>query len=521
MGISSFPCRKCGTSSKDYILTQISELDAFTLYDNDDPRVLLADVDTKTTQIETLLASLARQRTALKKRINQLDAPVIRILPAEVISEIFTFFSPPLSFNDPCSLNPVTRSLFLGSVCKIWREIAWSTPRLWNSVHLELSRDRLLSQELILDQWLSRAGSLPLSIRITCESSESMHWDLTPPTAIMEKVMLHAGRCHTLDFRLPLSTVDCLRSATGHFTTLTSLSILPPGGQTARSRKTDAFSIAPQLQHVKLYSIYLSATVLPWENVTHFEARHFYVDECLEVLRRAPNLVRCEFPTIVDGDDSYSITKAPIFLPHLRKLLLGVERRAEIAIIFDLITAPGLVDLQLNIIKCEIPHDSFTSFLDRSTCPLQRLSLLAPTLSHSQWMQYFQALPSLVHLQLDVSSLVEPISEALNNQSLLALTLPACSVSSTTSVLLPKLQTLEYSGPRFFTFRSLETVLRSRWDTYLLKSVSLALFALSTHEDKDLVSEIKSSLVKLQELGMKLTIFEGGVDVLTGASGIV
>ncbi|KAF8211064.1 hypothetical protein K438DRAFT_1449849, partial [Mycena galopus ATCC 62051] len=80
-------------------------------------------------------------------------------LPTELTSEIF--------INCLSSGRVVPRArtppLLLAQVCSKWRAIAFSVPELWNCV-----RPRHLSANTIqlLELWLHRAGTLPISISL-------------------------------------------------------------------------------------------------------------------------------------------------------------------------------------------------------------------------------------------------------------------------------------------------------------------------------------------------------------------
>ena len=103
--------------------------------------------------IETMMAQLTRRRTFLRGRQNGLS-PTTRI-PSEVLIGIFQMACQPVDAVTP---------LFIGSICRLWRDTAWSTPLLWNTIFLHISGRRHSVRVQLLGDWLSRARLAPLTI---------------------------------------------------------------------------------------------------------------------------------------------------------------------------------------------------------------------------------------------------------------------------------------------------------------------------------------------------------------------
>ncbi|KAJ7649873.1 hypothetical protein FB45DRAFT_1075650, partial [Roridomyces roridus] len=92
----------------------------------------------------------------------------ILTLPAEITSEILIHFLP----KDREFIPPVgcQSPSFLLRICRQWRDAALATPPLWSSIDLQLdgtTRESVIKQQLkLLETWLQRSGSFPLSIRL-------------------------------------------------------------------------------------------------------------------------------------------------------------------------------------------------------------------------------------------------------------------------------------------------------------------------------------------------------------------
>ncbi|KAJ7050022.1 hypothetical protein C8F01DRAFT_1180565 [Mycena amicta] len=121
-------------------------------------------------EVDNQLSALTTRRTQLQACVDTetaLLAPAIR-LPPDVLREIFVSCLP-ATHNAVMSAREAP--LLLGRVCSLWREVAWTSPQLWTSLHIPLLfvMDRIRRAERLaaVEAWLRRSGVLPLSVSYT------------------------------------------------------------------------------------------------------------------------------------------------------------------------------------------------------------------------------------------------------------------------------------------------------------------------------------------------------------------
>jgi len=96
-------------------------------------------------------------------------------LPPEIMSDIFGLCIPLMTHDYWPGLDfqlGISTPLTLSSVCRLWRSITHSTPALWTSfrIYLPFKVPQRIQQA---QQWLSRSGQLPLSIKVRPHPSGS------------------------------------------------------------------------------------------------------------------------------------------------------------------------------------------------------------------------------------------------------------------------------------------------------------------------------------------------------------
>ncbi|KAJ7878798.1 hypothetical protein B0H14DRAFT_3435396 [Mycena olivaceomarginata] len=85
--------------------------------------------------VEVTLGQLKQRRELLKMPIDvhsALISPMCRT-PDDLLREIF-FFCLPSKHN--ALIDPAEAPILLGRICSHWRSVAWSTPKIWSSLHI-------------------------------------------------------------------------------------------------------------------------------------------------------------------------------------------------------------------------------------------------------------------------------------------------------------------------------------------------------------------------------------------------
>lgn len=82
------------------------------------------------------IIALEQKQNALRMKLNAVS-PFMEKLPLEVIANIFELI---IQSQDKHNFPKVPIQFFLGKICKAWRDIVWTTPRLWAFIVIHFDR---------------------------------------------------------------------------------------------------------------------------------------------------------------------------------------------------------------------------------------------------------------------------------------------------------------------------------------------------------------------------------------------
>jgi hypothetical protein len=161
-----------------------------------DPRICgpcqqISDLDTKIKETKMALLDLRNARLKLKEQANHNHDHLSHRLPPEIAAYIFEFCLPDDVLDiavykiQKSNAAKYTRYTFcapyiLSAVCRRWRTIVHSTPRLWDTLLLRFQAlgSRFSPTPHLVKDWIARAGQLPLSVSLymadalTCEEAQ-------------------------------------------------------------------------------------------------------------------------------------------------------------------------------------------------------------------------------------------------------------------------------------------------------------------------------------------------------------
>lgn len=346
----------------------------------------LRQLDLEIAHIEAALDELRTRKAVLKRQVNHIVAPVLR-LPPEISSEIFIRCIDDV-WRNHCSRISVLFAL--GSICGAWRDLTWAMPWLWNKISVDLDRSSA-SRCALLEGWLSRSRNYPLSIQL-----RGGHHRTSFTSQTLDIISHFSERWQHIDFRAVAP--ECLEKLAKIQTQLPLLTSVVLAGDTTYPT-IQIFGVAPQLKEVKLIGLKLTQVTLPMTQLTRLKIPIYLLEECLDVLRCAPRLAACvlNFNAIQWGN-----VLPLMVVPQIESLEL-LTRQANsrpISHFMDFLSLPSVHTLKFTMDFSLFPYKSFISLINRSSCSLTRLDLSCVSTSDDHLLQCLSAVSLLKVLAL-------------------------------------------------------------------------------------------------------------------------
>ncbi|KAJ7262469.1 hypothetical protein C8J57DRAFT_453929 [Mycena rebaudengoi] len=278
----------------------------------------MTDLDAQTLALEQALDAFRFERQDLQMRLDAYKYPILT-LPTEITSEIFGHFLPPYPERPPTT--GLSSPELLGQICQVWREIALSTPRLWQAIELNLPTKSPTMALNLLRTWVSRSKNCPLSISL--QSSTGLFEDDSP---FVEAVIPHSERWEHINFHLPIEVLQLIGA---DFPLLCSLTLGPTryAGETDSLDVISPFSNAPLLTQVALSSNFGSFEIqLSWSQLTSISANYLSSTEFTEILQHSAALREfcCDYVDVLTTPALQHLTISDILsdpIPHINALI--------------------------------------------------------------------------------------------------------------------------------------------------------------------------------------------------------
>lgn len=365
----------------------------------------IAELDSEIEALELLLLPLHEERKQAQARLDAYKYPVLT-LPNEIVSEIFTHFLPVYPRRPPATGR--RSPTLLSHICRKWREIALYTPSLWRAISISLANIQSVEPQL-LETWLARSGSCPLSFRI----SDVWSVDGTVARRLIRAIVAHCDRWEHMNFQIRPDAVPLIQGSMPLLQHL-KFGVLPNmPWAVGLENQVAVFQDAPHLHDITLGEYDTSKIILPLAQFTRLSTLpipHYF---CLEILEKTPNIVHFETQIL-----SPETLRSDIRLAHLETLLVYDYGIADVALTGFLasLTLPALRRLLIpERFLLPEPVDSLVAFVARSKCTLQEVCITMPTTSETVYRKALPSIPTLMAIHEELAPHPDSESETDSN----------------------------------------------------------------------------------------------------------
>jgi len=389
------------------------------------------------------------------------DKNITNKLPVEIISKIFGLTTPD-NTDDTLEELPEAETLWtikLGAICKFWRQIAWTTPQLWNKVAIAIDTANPHDNLAHTVQWISRSRNLPLIIRIYAlyEHDDKVYDptdnSTTPPyTLILDEIAKWSHRWKYINLDMPAGFMMYVFQRAIQFPMLEAMHIRPSSWGEKYDDCQLFATVLPSPRRAFLGFFDTYQCNLNFERITEISLFAPTFPQMIKLLQCASMLESLAVQSI---QESFEELDEHISLPltHQKLAKITVNRTTCDWFFYQFVRSITLPNLQILVagIQDEEETQILAATLTRSSCPLKTLELAVANISYEEVYSILRASPFLTHLDLyfmqDTSDLVP--SSVMNPLRLLADLTPSEPLlaaghgESSSTLFLPSLEYLE------------------------------------------------------------------------------
>jgi hypothetical protein len=409
------------------------------------------------------LNKLLKIQAEAREHVNQHHDPLAH-LPVEIISHIFAIYTEDVNSQyEPISLY-VERGgpLLLGAVSKFWRQVAFTTPHLWNTVNIHiLSNDNLPTKVELTKEWLARSRELPLHLSLGYPTWNENDSELNPLIPLFNELQHVSSRWRTLFLGFSPSLYPTFLGQVTCAPTLETLTLI----DSLEEEGDFHLPHTPLLKHLDIdVSVPFSSISIDWSGLTTVEAHQILMGEYFDILQLSEGLKSFRLSGLI-GHREYSLPTTPLTHSTLRELYLETDEMrmhpSELVTMFDLATFPSLEKFRYNSgSRTSFPKSAIRSVFNRSRCQLTHFDLSGDLRNGTtnDLISILSDLPTITHFKLHDFYCGRLDDGLMSDMLLRRLTPIRPSESIHIDRLLPRLESLEFRGYKGFSWSCLASL---------------------------------------------------------------
>jgi len=327
-------------------------------------------VDEEINQAAAGLRRLLVKRCDLRSEQNSVHGSLMHRLPIEIKNYIFELLQPLRDNWGRIDVPGIIMPLYLTSVCRSWRDIAWSNPFLWSTIHIGIGRriSRTSDRINFVREWILRSRTTPLTLHLDLHRAD-VHEDDEEFKGLIDAISQSSNRWHSLSFKISWGLFPSLRHTITHCQHLKRLRIKNDGyGPIDQPVPFLNPEVSPE--EIDILGVSFRSLQISWNHLSSARVEWFTLGDIVQLFRHAQQMTACHifFPIF------HVVPTLPSITQRLKTLTFCGYLDAGVILIRSL-TLPCLEEFRTNKIALLTPT-SLPALVERSSCPLTKITLL-------------------------------------------------------------------------------------------------------------------------------------------------
>ena len=370
--------------------------------------IAVGKVDEEINQTVATLRHLLEKRCDLRSEQNRVHGTLIHRLPAELKNYIFELFLPLRDeWGESHEIGRPSKSvkpLYLTSICRNWRDTAWSNPTLWSAMHFAFGTRSTTcspsSQINFVHDWILRSRTMPLTLHIVVHNSEGEE----QLKGVIDAISQCSNKWHSLSIDMSWTLLRAFLHNISQYRLLRRLKLIVRrawGPEETNDPVTMPLlnpTVSPE--KIEIYGISFQSLQISW-HLSYAKVHSFDLEEIAQLFKYASQMTHCVISSLKLGVKNFSMP--PITHQRLKTLSLCSTRYADElkAVLLGSLTLPCLQEF----CACEtvlLTPEYLPALVHRSSCLLTRITFMK-TFRHVEpnGIQYWEPLPGVTDLVLE------------------------------------------------------------------------------------------------------------------------
>jgi hypothetical protein len=383
----------------------------------------VANIENEINQAVATLRRLLDKRCNLRSEQNRVHDTFVHRLPVELKNKIFELLLP--SRNEWGAIGAgrsVIMPLYLTSICRAWRDIAWSNPLLWSTIQIGIGKKGSKSdpsRSNFIQEWILRSRTMPLTLHIVVHETKGFEEELK---SIIDAISQCSNRWCSLFLDIPGTSNELSAFQHNNFQChlLKRLQII--------SRKNWGKEPLPFLnlevnpEKIEVHGISFRSLQISWNHLSSATVEDFTLEEITQLFQHALQMTFCRIWSPRTGSRDFSMP----LITHQRLKSFGLycKKHASAGVtLLRSLTLPRLKHFKTDEMALLTPGVALVQGPSRSlTCTwkilddinsddLQRfpgvtdLVLVFPVIQ-ANVKKLLKHLPDLCHITINVASFI-------------------------------------------------------------------------------------------------------------------
>ncbi|KAF7294304.1 F-box domain-containing protein [Mycena chlorophos] len=373
------------------------------------------------TELRDLKATIRNKLSSEPTSLPEIHSFPIQSLPLEIITEIFLLCIPEYDWDN--SIAPSSAPLLLLRVCRAWRQLALSTPKLWRIFHVQDPFDAIgqaftpvEEQEKfeqlagVMDAWFERAGGCSVQVTLTDVDWQTGPQAIAPFYQSLQRNSAQIGGLSLLSTPTALGEISRLKLTLPR---LERLKFSVAGSdEDDPELELGQFFQCPHLRSLHISGIPISSVPLNLPQLTELRSYSYSASQTIEFLRRAPAVSRAILNSKMFAEDQAGISDLVHLAMHDLTLVDDIGSEPDVPSLLCSLTLPSLHILKIWSLSIDFDLKLVERLVQRSRCTLQQLEFHPHVATSLDSMECFRA-PYLSSITLlDISF---PTAETIAN----------------------------------------------------------------------------------------------------------